>query len=79
MTGVQTCALPISLSHDQVIRKISDKKYALQATVDNTLELMQWLLSHSYHIEVIEPLELRDELKSISLKFNEIYNSSVIA
>ena len=75
LTGIQESPL----SHDQVIREISEKKYALQATVDNTLELMQWLLSHSYHIEVIKPLELRDELKSISLKFNEIYNSSVIA
>ena len=64
---------PISL--DQTITQENEKWYSLTATVDNTLELRQWLRSHAHHIEVIAPKALRAEFKKstggLSLLYSE--------
>ena len=52
------------LSKDQKIRAHNDEWSTLTATVNNTLELKQWVMSHGHHTEVIKPAELRQEIKS---------------
>lgn len=49
------------ISTDQVILQEGESSFSLTATVENTLELRQWLRSHAHHIEVIAPQELREE------------------
>lgn len=52
------------LSKDQKIQTENDQWSVLTATVNNTLELKQWIRSHAHHVEVIEPQELREEIRS---------------
>ena len=63
------------ISPDQVITQESEKWYSLTATVDNTLELRQWLRSHAHHLEVIGPKELREEFKNSINEMTIVYKS----
>lgn len=51
------------LSDDQEVQTENDQWSTLTATVNNTVELKQWIMSHGHHIEVIEPQRLREEIK----------------
>ena len=53
------------LSNDQEVHSDSNEWSTLTATVNNTIELKQWIMSHGHHIEVVEPLELRRGIKEL--------------
>lgn len=51
------------LSKDQKIQSDGDNWTILNATVNYTLEMKQWIRSHAHHLEVLEPQELREEIR----------------
>ena len=51
------------LSKDQKVGSESDGWSTLTATVNNTIELKQWIMSHGHHMEVVSPAELRKDFK----------------
>lgn len=64
------------LSKDQRIRPENDQWSILTATVNNTLELKQWISSHGHHVEVIEPAGLRQEIKDSIEKLIATYKNN---
>ena len=62
--------LETPLSDDQQVESLdqtdgitSEKLYKLSATVRETEQLFWWLLTCSYHVEVLEPHSLREKIK----------------
>lgn len=53
------------LDAGQVIEAISEKAIRLTATVPDTTELRRWLLGFNTHAEVLKPVTLRAEMKSM--------------
>lgn len=52
------------MSKDQVLRKVTDDRFELSATVANTEMLRGWILSYGARIAVKEPQELREEIRT---------------
>lgn len=71
LTGVRECPI----SSDQKIQPLKEDKYLLAATVDNTLELHQWLRSHAHHVEVLAPEWLREEFAESAKAMVSLYSS----
>lgn len=63
------------LSKNQKVQPENDQWSILTATVKNTLELKQWISSHGHHLEVIEPQELRVEIKLSIVKMAGMYGN----
>jgi predicted DNA-binding transcriptional regulator YafY len=63
------------LSPEQSITRLDDETYFFQATVKNTEQLRWWIRSFGSSVEVLEPLELREEFIEMAKEFAEIYAS----
>jgi predicted DNA-binding transcriptional regulator YafY len=61
------------LSPEQSITKLDNETYFFQATIKNTEQLRWWLRSFGSSVEVLEPLELREEFALDSNALNEMY------
>ena len=64
------------INDGQLITSIDDKWNLLSATVENRQELRWWLLGFGQQIEVISPLELRNEFKCIADKMSANYKDN---
>ena len=63
------------LSEDQKITPIENSSaFTIQATVLNTLQLRWWLSHYGASIEILDPVELREEFKKIAHDMNTLYN-----
>ncbi len=65
------------LSEDQVIATDGDSWVRLTATVANTPQLSWWLLGFGNTVEVLEPVKLRDEMRSATDGLHRLYQSRV--
>jgi len=63
------------ISDDQVIESQEDDIMLLHATVQDTNELHWWLLAFGDQVEVLEPVELREQFAEIASNMNDRYNS----
>jgi len=61
------------LYDDQQLTQCDDDTYLLETTVQDTNELRWWLLGFGENIEILEPLNLREEFKRISNEMEKIY------
>ncbi len=62
------------LSQDQVITPPEDKEWVqVSATVADTEQLRWWLLGFGSQVEVLEPLELREEFREYSKQMARLY------
>lgn len=62
------------LSEDQIITPLEDKEWILvSATVADTDQLRWWLLGFGSQVEVLEPLELREEFREFSNQMSRLY------
>lgn len=66
--------LETPINDSQVITPIDDKWNKLCATVENRQDLRWWLLGFGFQVEVILPLELRQEFKSMADRMSENYS-----
>jgi predicted DNA-binding transcriptional regulator YafY len=62
------------LSDTQRLEATDNEMYLLEATVKNTQQLRWWILGFGDGIEVIEPLELREEFVVIAKELNSMYS-----
>lgn len=64
------------LSADQCLTEQTDNNVLVEATVADTGQLRWWLLGFGGRVEVREPLELREELKSHAIMMVKRYLSA---
>lgn len=64
------------LSADQKItpHSIKENSFKLTATVFDSMQLRWWLLGFAEGVEVVEPMELREEIAQSAIKMVENYN-----
>lgn len=65
------------LSEDQQLTEQPDGNVLIEATVLNTEQLRWWLLGFGGRVEVLEPQELRDELKDHAVRMLSRYSCLV--
>ena len=58
---------------DQKIEDIKDGSIKVSWVVNHTAELRSWLMGFCEHVEVLEPIELRAEIKRDLLKMMRVY------
>ena len=61
------------LSEEQCFVQLNEDFYQLNAIVKDTEQLRWWLLSFSTAVEVLEPIELREEFREIAKTLNKMY------
>ncbi len=61
------------LTEDQKLAELGDGTILLEATVQNSSTLKWWLLGFGDGVEVLEPLELREEFRNRFQKLNLMY------
>lgn len=61
------------LSSKQQITKIDEEYYLVEVSIDNTKQLHRWLRSLGSSVEVLEPLELREEFAKEVKALNKMY------
>jgi len=64
------------LHDDQQITQCDDGSYMLETTAQDTNELRWWLLGFGSGVEIIEPANLREEFKQISIEMAGAYSKS---
>ena len=64
------------LSEDQALEPYAEGLEKLTATVMDTLALRRWLLSFGERVEIVEPLELREEFAQSAAKMHAQYRKS---
>lgn len=62
------------LSRDQQVEPLGNGLFKLSASVRETEQLYWWLLTCSYHVEVLEPHSLRDRIKASITATAQIYD-----
>jgi len=62
------------LSDDQCMTDYTDDKVMLTATIHDTSELRWWLLSFGDQVEVLEPKEMRSDMKNIIQSAAKFYD-----
>ncbi|ACM20116.1 helix-turn-helix transcriptional regulator, WYL domain-containing [Geotalea daltonii FRC-32] len=60
----------------QTIRQEQDGSIVLSFTAGGRMEMIAWILSYGRHAEVLEPSDLREELKAIAMEMTGIYGCS---
>lgn len=65
------------LSQDQNIQILEDDQVLIRANLAHTPQLKWWLLALGSGVEVISPVELREEIKSILQKTLQHYQSNI--
>ena len=65
------------LSTDQIIVDEDDYHFRLTATVNDTAQLRWWLLSFGSKVEVLEPENLREEMKQNACWMNRMYARTI--
>jgi predicted DNA-binding transcriptional regulator YafY len=61
------------LSEDQTLEPYDTEREKLTATAKDTLELRWWLLGFGEGVEIVEPVELRQEFAETAARLGEIY------
>ena len=62
------------MSTDQVISPLADSQWVeVSATVADTDQLRWWLLGFGNQVEVLEPVELREEFRAIACGLRDMY------
>jgi predicted DNA-binding transcriptional regulator YafY len=64
------------LSNDQQLNEQEDGSIVLTATVQNTSQLMWWILGFGDQVEVLEPTSIRQKIAEIALNLSQKYNPS---
>jgi len=67
------------LSDDQCMTDYADDKVMLTATIHDTSELRWWLLSFGDQVEVIEPKDIRSDIKNIIQSAASLYNQDQLS
>ncbi len=68
------------LSEDQKIEDLGDHEWVrVTASVLNTQQLRWWLLGFGAYVQVLEPLELREEFSHVSEEMARLYEFSPTA
>lgn len=62
------------LCRNQHITELDEKNYLIEAVVNNTDQLHWWLHSFGSRVEVLEPLELRQQFALEARRLQNIYN-----
>ena len=62
------------LSDDQKIKELSDGRFELSASVEDTLQLRWWLNGFGARVEVMEPKALRQEFVKLATEFSQMYD-----
>ena len=65
------------LSTDQLTVDEDDYHFRLTATVNDTAQLRWWLLSFGSKVEVLEPEDLREEMKQNAYWMNRMYARTI--
>ena len=63
------------LVENQVIKELSDGKFELTASVEDTLQLRWWLNGFGARVEVLAPKALRQEYVELAQKYGDMYLS----
>jgi len=58
---------------EQKIEELRDGSIQVSWTVNHTAELRSWLMGFCEHVEVIEPIQLREEIKKDLVKMMRVY------
>ncbi|TPH15863.1 helix-turn-helix transcriptional regulator [Litorilituus lipolyticus] len=61
------------INESQVISQIDEKWNLLTATVENRQDLRWWLLGFGFQVEVVSPVSLRQEFKTMAEKMSLLY------
>lgn len=64
------------INDSQVISSIDDKWNMLCATVENRQDLRWWLLGFGHQVEVVSPVELRQEFKNMADRMSANYKET---
>jgi proteasome accessory factor B len=63
----------------QVVEKRADGKVRVRLTVASTVEIRHWILGWGDEVEVVKPLELREEMKEVARAMVAIYEQAQAA
>lgn len=71
--GLHTRLSETRLSLDQTTTPLEDNHFCIHANVLDTLQLRWWLHSYAEEIEILEPIELRNEFAESAMKMFAMY------